>query len=64
MFAVHDLEPGTEVTVDYRHLLGPGQQEEFLDARSGKPIIGYDWSESLARSTAQLHAILTAIPAS
>jgi len=62
VFAMSDLTPGTEVTVDYRHLLGPGQQEEFLDAHSGKPIIGYDWSESLARSTAQLHALLAPLP--
>jgi len=58
VFALSDLAPGTEITVDYRHLLGPGQQEEFLDAHSGQPIVGYDWNESLARSTAQLHALL------
>ena len=58
VFAAHDLEPGTEVTVDYRHLLAPGQEEEFLDAASGRRIVGYDWQESLRASTAALAALL------
>ena len=63
VFALADLAPGTEITVDYRHLLAPGQQEDFLDALSGRAIVGYDWHESLARSTAQLAALLPALPA-
>lgn len=58
VFALDDLPAGTEVTVDYRHLLGPGQEEAFLDAHSGRTIVGYAWHESLARSTAQLHELL------
>ena len=58
VFAARDLEPGTEVTVDYRHLLAPGQEEEFLDAASGRRIVGYDWQESLRASTAALAALL------
>ena len=54
VFALTELPPGTEITVDYRHLLAPGQQEDFVDALSGRPIVGYGWEESLARSTAQL----------
>jgi hypothetical protein len=60
IFALDDLPAGTEVTVDYRHLLAPGQAEDFIDAQSGERIVGYDWSESMARSTAQLHALFTA----
>jgi len=35
VFAARDLEPGEEITIDYRHLLGEGQQESFRDAASG-----------------------------
>jgi hypothetical protein len=58
VFAARDLEPGSEITVDYRHLLAPGQEEEFLDSASGRRIIGYEWPESLRASTAALAALL------
>ena len=58
VFAAADLDRGTEITVDYRHLLAPGQQEDFHDARSGAPIIGFTWAESLRASTRALAALL------
>jgi hypothetical protein len=58
VFALTDLPVGTEVTVDYRHLLAPGQEEDFRDALTGAAIVGYTWQESLASSTAQLHALM------
>jgi hypothetical protein len=58
VFAIDELPAGTEITVDYRHLLAPGQQEDFRDALSGESIVGYSWAESLQRSTAQLHSLL------
>ncbi len=58
VFALSDLPAGTEITVDYRHLLAPGQSEEFADAQTGEPIVGYEWEESLAKSTSQLHALV------
>jgi hypothetical protein len=60
VFARRDLAAGEEITVDYRHLLAPGQEEDFVDALSGEKIIGYRWSESLSSSTAELHALLSA----
>ena len=64
VFAFADLAAGTEVTVDYRHLLAPGQEEDFCDAATGERIVGYAWNESLAISTAQLHALIAeALPA-
>ena len=57
VFAAHDLRAGTELSVDYRHLLGEGQRESFLDARSGEEIIGWSWAESLRRSSAALAAL-------
>jgi hypothetical protein len=58
VFAAADLAEGTEVTVDYRHLLAPGQEEEFLDALSGERIVGFDWIESLRASTRVLATLL------
>lgn len=58
VFAASDLASGIEITVDYRHLLAPGQEEEFLDAVSGERIVGYSWDESLRASTHALARIL------
>ncbi len=58
IFAGADLPADTEITVDYRHLLAPGQEEVFADALSGERIIGYTWRASLAASTLALAALL------
>jgi len=58
VFAARDLDPGEELTVDYRHLLAPGQEETFRDVRTGEPIVGYAWREGLALSTRALAALL------
>jgi len=58
VFAARALDPGEEITVDYRHLLGEGQREVFDDAHTGEPIIGWSWQESLARSTRELAALV------
>ncbi len=60
VFAASALARGAEVTIDYRHLLGEGQQEVFLDAVTRTPIIGLPWSESLRLSTEQLREVLAA----
>jgi len=60
VFALDDLPAGTEVTVDYRHLLAPGQEEDFTDAVTGESIIGNTWPDSMARSTTQLQALFSA----
>lgn len=58
IFAAGDLTPGTELTVDYRHLLPPGEEEAFHDAHTGEKIVGYSWPQSLAISTRALAALL------
>jgi hypothetical protein len=58
VFALADLAAGTELTVDYRHLLPPGQAEDFIDAATGEKIIGLSWAESLASSTHALSRLL------
>ena len=58
VFALRELPAGTEVTVDYRHLLAPGQEEDFIDGTTGEKIIGLSWAESLAVSTRALSGLL------
>lgn len=58
VFAHRHLHPGTELTIDYRHLLAPGQVEAFRDAQSGREIVGFSWAESL-RTSAQALAELS-----
>lgn len=58
VFAARDIAAGDELSIDYRHLLPPGEREPFLDAASGQPIVGFAWEESLRRSTLALAALL------
>jgi hypothetical protein len=58
VFAAADLAAGCEITVDYRHLLAPGQEEDFRDSVSGERIVGFTWSESLRSSTRMLAGLL------
>ncbi|URX61317.1 hypothetical protein KR767_14705 [Luteibacter anthropi] len=58
IFAAKDLPQDTEITVDYRHLLAPGQNEDFADAETGEKITGLSWQESLALSTRALASLI------
>jgi hypothetical protein len=58
VFATRDLVAGDELTVDYRHLLAPGQTEEFRDARTGEAIVGHAWKHSLRTGLDALRALL------
>ncbi len=58
VFALSDLPIGSEITVDYRHLLAPGQEEDFRDALTNEAIVGYEWAESLRASALQLIQLL------
>lgn len=60
VIAAAPLAAGTEVTVDYRHLLAPGQREDFVDAETGGEIVGFPWEESLRVSTMALAKLLSA----
>lgn len=61
IFALAELPVGTEITVDYRHLLPPGQAEDFVDSATGETIVGLSWQESLASSTHELARLLAAV---
>ncbi|HEX7368673.1 MAG TPA: SET domain-containing protein [Rhodanobacteraceae bacterium] len=58
IFAARDIAPGEELTVDYRHLLAPGQEEEFRDAHTGQAIVGYAWQDSLRLGLDALRPLL------
>lgn len=58
IFAARDLEAGDELTVDYRHLLAPGQEEVFRDARTGDAIVGHAWRDSLRLGIETLRKLL------
>lgn len=58
VFALTDLAPGTEVTVDYRYLIGDGERMPFRDAETGDEIVGLPWRRALAQSAALLAAIV------
>jgi hypothetical protein len=58
IFAAKNLPQGTEITVDYRHLLPPDENESFNDAATGEKITGLSWQDSLALSTRALAALL------
>ncbi|MGQ0501721.1 MAG: SET domain-containing protein-lysine N-methyltransferase [Panacagrimonas sp.] len=54
VFALTDLAPGVEVTMDYRYVIGDGEEMPFLDSVSGRPIVGLPWAECLRGSARQL----------
>lgn len=58
VFAACDLTAGTELTVDYRLVIGSGERMPFDDALTGQPIVGLSWGECLAASTAALQRLL------
>lgn len=62
VFALVDLEPGVEVTVDYRLLLDEGASPGFNDTLTGMPVRGFSWRESLQQSTRLLQEVLSPAP--
>lgn len=58
IFAMRDLHAGEELTVDYRHLLAPGQEETFRDAHTNAAIIGYPWKDSLRLGVETLRKLI------
>ncbi len=54
VFALRDLPAGEEVTIDYRLQIGSGERMPFLDAQSGREIIGLPWPDSIRQSALHL----------
>lgn len=51
IFALRDLAPGDEVTMDYRHVIGDGERMPFADSVTGRHIVGLPWRDVLAASS-------------
>lgn len=58
IFAGADLPAGTEITVDYRLVIGSGEVMPFRDSITGREIVGLSWRENLRESAEQLLALL------
>jgi hypothetical protein len=58
IFALGDLAPGTEVTMDYRYVIGDGERMPFADAETGREIVGLPWPEALTASARTLVELL------
>ncbi|MGQ0619389.1 MAG: SET domain-containing protein-lysine N-methyltransferase [Panacagrimonas sp.] len=63
IFALDDLAPGAEVTMDYRSVIGDGEEMPFRDSLTGERIVGLPWRENLRASALRL-AELVAGPGS
>lgn len=58
IFALDDLPAGSEVTMDYRLVIGSGERLPFNDALTGQPIVGLEWHDNLRSSTRTLLSLL------
>jgi hypothetical protein len=58
IFALDELPADTEVTVDYRLVIGSGEVLPFKDAVTGRDIVGHDWPQCLSSSAEQLLQLL------
>ena len=54
VFALRDLAAGEELTMDYRLVIGSGEEMPFRDAATGRPITGLPGAECLAQSAEAL----------
>jgi hypothetical protein len=54
IFAARDLPADTEITADYRFILGSGEISGFLDSETGQEIVGLEWRENLRQSALKL----------
>jgi len=59
IFALEDLPPGSELTIDYRLILDPEDEAGFLDACTGGQIVGLPWEEKMATTSAALVDLFT-----
>ena len=57
IFAQDELPAGTEVTIDYRLVIGSGEEMPFRDSLTGQPIVGLSWRDNLRESTQRLLAL-------
>ena len=51
IFALNDLPAGVEITMDYRHVIGDGEQLPFKDSVTGRDIVGLPWRDTLRETS-------------
>jgi uncharacterized protein len=54
IFAAADLVPGQELTIDYRLVIGSGEEMPFKDSATGRDIVGLPWADNLRTSAQEL----------
>jgi hypothetical protein len=59
LFALEDLPAETEVTMDYRLIVGDGEVLPFADAAPGREIVGLNWEENLRFTTQALMRLVS-----
>lgn len=60
IFALRDLPADTEVTMDYRYVIGDGERLPFADSESGREIVGLPWSQVMADGANALQRLFSA----
>jgi hypothetical protein len=58
IFALSDLPVGAEVTMDYRYVIGDGERLPFVDAETGREIVGLPWAEALSGSAVRIAGLI------
>lgn len=61
VFALRDLSPGDELTLDYRTLIDATDVGIYNDAVTGKEIRGWDAKETMLRTARELIGLLESI---
>ncbi|HKY89527.1 MAG TPA: SET domain-containing protein [Nevskiaceae bacterium] len=57
VFALRDLEAGAEITMDYRYVIGDGEEMPFRDSVTGRAIVGLPWADVMRQTTEQVAAL-------
>ena len=60
IFAQDHLAAGTELTIDYRLVIGSDEEMPFRDSASGLPIVGLQWQDNLRQSAQRLLQVIEA----
>jgi hypothetical protein len=59
VFALADLPAGAEITMDYRYVIGDGEEMPFRDSVTGRAIVGLPWPDVMRQTTEQVAALFS-----
>jgi uncharacterized protein len=63
IFALRDVNPGDELTVNYKYFFSEHDATSFQDSRTGRQVYGLNSHEALLESTLELAKLLMRRPA-